>query len=353
MNRLIIADIKTPVTNGKIVGHWVACACNFHSIFRKRIETLIAGGPIYNQYFSEDLLELPCDLQMLGEAKLINKLKYFANAHYLFNHCSSDILVIQQGADATFFLACAMLYRKKMNNALYLIQYSNDSLRGIVKKLLFALAKHKINGIICPNEEVGKAFGIPYCVVPDYIYTETDVREQIPYSDKVYDICILGRIEREKGVSEVVRELAKTSLKVIVAGQSSDQALVEELSNICKYVNTIRLEIGYVPNETYNTYLDQSRFAVLNYTEEYSNRSSGIIYDILFHHVPIIGRQCKTMQLISEWGMGYVYDNLNECDFSTIVTKNNHTTYKHAIEKYLQQNKQYKTRLGEFLQIRK
>ena len=351
MNRLIIADLKTPVTDGKVIGHWIACARNFYALFHKTKETLIAGGPIYNQYFCDDLLELPCDLQMLGESKLINKLKYFANARYLFKHCQSDTIVVQQGADATFFLACSLFYSKGANNTLYLIQYSTDSIKGRFKKLLFAMAKHKMNGIICPNEEVGKALGLPYCVVPDYIYTETDTGEQIPYSDKVYDICILGRIEREKGVVEAVRRLAKTSLNVIVAGQSSNPTLVEDLSDICKHTDTIRLETGYVSDEAYNTYLNQSRFAVLNYSEEYSNRSSGVIYDILFHRVPIIGRQCKAMQLISDWGMGYVYGSLDECDFSAIVTETNHSMYKQAIEKYLLHNKRCLTRLGQFLQI--
>ena len=353
MHKLIIADIKTPVTNGNVIGHWVTCARNYLAMFGLQKKTFVAGGPIYNRYFFKDLFELPYDLQMLGESKLVNKLKYFANARHLFKHSQSDTIVVQQGADATFFLACALFYSKEANNTLYLIQYSTDSIKGLFKKLLFAMSKHKMNGIICPNEEVGKAFGLPYCVVPDYIYTGTDVREQIPYSDKVYDICILGRIEREKGVVEAVRRLAKSSLQVVVAGQSSDPMLVEDLSDICKHTDTIRLEIGFVSDEAYNAYLDQSRFAVLNYSEEYSNRSSGVIYDILFHRVPIIGRQCKTMQLISEWGMGYVYASLEECDFSAIVTEANHSMYKQAIEKYLHQNEQYVARLGNFLQIMK
>lgn len=349
MNRLVVADIKTPITDGRIIGHWAACARNYYAMFHSQIDTHVAGGPAYMSYISSNLLTLPYDLHMCGETKAVNKLKYFANARYLFRQCNSDIIVVQQGADATFFIACALFYRKKANNKLFLIQYSTVSLQGIFKKSLFAFAKSKIDGIICPNDDVGRAFGLPYCVVPDYIYTAEE--QQMHHAEKKYDICILGRIEEEKGIVEAVRALALTSLEVIIAGASSDPLLIENLNSLCNKVDNIHLKTGYISDEAYHSFLEQSRFAVLNYSDGYSSRSSGVVFDMLFHRVPIIGRHCKTMELISENEMGYVYDNIDECDFSAVIKQDNYNRYIRNIEIYLQRNVEYISRLGDFLNI--
>lgn len=40
-------------------------------------------------------------------------------------------------------------------------------------------------------------------------------------------------------------------------------------------------------------YLEASKYAILNYSGEYSNRSSGVVFDTLFNGVPVIGKKCQ------------------------------------------------------------
>jgi len=351
MNRLIVADIKSPVTNGQCMGHFLALARNYHMVFRKSVNSLIAGGPIYKTNFAHDVwFPLPYNLEMVHESKFVNKFKYFVNAWHLFRNCHEDIMVVQQGGDVTFFIACALLYRRYRRNRLYLIQYSTTSLRSGFKRMIFKLAKRKLDGIICPNDEVGKAFDIPYCVVPDYFYINETAQKPMPsYVDKKYDVCILGRIEEEKGVVESVRRLKEMPLKVIVAGNANAQ-IEKELKNICSEAPNITLDLRYISDSLYVEYIRQSRFCLLNYSDEYSVRSSGAVYDMLYNQVPIIGRRCRALRFVSDLGMGYLYEDVWECD-ETIFSEANYTRFMAGINKYLSDNVAYQRRLAAFIGV--
>ena len=134
MNRIIIADIKSPVCEGKSSGHFFSVAQNYYDMFHNEIPTFVAGGPIYNHFFSNNVLPLPYNVELRGESKIKSIYKYFCNAGLLFRNCSNDIVIVQQGGDATFFAACLLIYKRKRNNKLFLIQYSTASLQGFVKR---------------------------------------------------------------------------------------------------------------------------------------------------------------------------------------------------------------------------
>ena len=76
-------------------------------------------------------------------------------------------------------MQCILLFFHKKSK-LFFIQYSLEGLRNRIGRIFFRLAKHKIDGIICPNEDVGNGYGLPYCVVPDYIYTGTSETSKTP-----------------------------------------------------------------------------------------------------------------------------------------------------------------------------
>ena len=350
MRRLVIADIKSPVTDGKCVGHFLAVANNYNDVFGEIADTWIAGGPVYASISQGKWIRLPYNLYMEHESKLVNKIKYFINAYTLFKQCHDDVLVIQQGADATFFFACALLLNPRKNNSIYLIQYSTASLQGVLKRCLYKLATRKIDGIICPNDAVGREFGKPYCVVNDYLPKLTPVVD-VPYADKQYDICILGRIEEEKGVVEVVSSLAKTKYRVIVAGTSSSETIKNALRKICQDASNITLRLEYVTNDEYNEYLSQSRFCVLNYSDEYSRRSSGVVFDMLYHHVPVIGKQCSALQIVADKELGCLYSDWEQCQLSEIITENKYNCYMSHIKQYISEGRNEISKLSRFLTI--
>lgn len=310
VHKIYIADILSNCIDGKSTGHYFSVARNYQEMFGERV--VVAGGPIYNTGFkSKSLLQLPYNA---GGGGIKGRLKTFANACKLFKEAEGHTLVLQQCTTITTFLCIALFYRCK--SKLFLIQYSREGFRSKLGKLLFKLAKHKINGIICPNEMVGKAFmGIPYCIVPDYIYTSNTNTKFKLYSDRYYDFCIVGRLAPEKGVVEVAKILANTKYKLLIAGKAQTESLAMEISDVCASASNIELHLGYVSDEDYYSYLHNSKYAILNYTGEYSERSSGVVFDTLFNGVPVIARRCRSLQFIEDENMGFVYDDIEKFEF--------------------------------------
>ena len=226
---------------GKCAGHFFAVAHNYYGLFKENVETLVAGGPVYRQQFEKELLSLPNDVLLCGESKFKNKWKYFQNARSLFHKAIGDTIVIQQGGVITSFLAIAMFYHQQ--SKLFLIQYSNEGLRSFLGRMLYKLCKSKIDGIICPNDMVGKAYERPYCVVPDYIYLDRKEQIDIPFCKKKYDVCFVGRIEEEKGVLDVARKIAGTKYRMVIAGKVRDSQLGEKLQALNSRCSNIELHI--------------------------------------------------------------------------------------------------------------
>ena len=349
MNRLIVADIKSPVTEGICAGHFTSVARNYDDMFHNKIETIVAGGPIYYQYFSDNVLALPYNIKLQGESKIKSICKYFRNAEFLFRNSSNDIIIVQQGSDATFFAACAMLYKRKRNNRLYLIQYSKASLQGFVKRLLYRMARRKMDGIICPNEEVGASFGLPYCIVPDYIYIPSKDEEIIPYEAKQYDICFLGRIVEEKGIIQFLEHFAASPYKMIVAGRPANKDIADRLQSVVANHSNIQLNLSYQSQADYKFYLRNSRFCVLNYTGEYSKRSSGVVLDMIFHDVPVIGLDCTALDFIKQYKLGFVYGDLNSLNLDTIISPTVHRECVTNISNYKRLHADYRKHLFDFL----
>ena len=349
MRRLIIADIKSPQLNGVSTGHFFAVARNYYEMFHDVIKTMVSGGPVYQNQFKDVLLQLPNDILNTKDSIWKSKLKYFQNSIELFKETEGDIVVIQQGGVLTSFVAMSLFYKK--NSRMFLIQYSKEGVNHPLKRLLYKIVRNKIDGIICPNDDVGKAYERPYCVVPDYIYTGNYLCPRKTYEEKNYDVCFVGRIEEEKGILEVARKIAGTNYKMIIAGKVSFKWIANELKNICDGCANIELKIGYVPDEEYYSYIHNSRFCILNYQGEYSRRSSGVVLDIIFNDVPIIGKRCQALRFIEENRIGYIYDNLEDLDLSHILTKDYYYSCIREIAIYKRKHEEYKKKLADFIGI--
>lgn len=347
-NTLVIADIKSPNFKGRSTGHYFAVAQNYYELFHSHVPTLVAGGPIYALRFKlEQMLRLPNDVLLMTEPSWKSKWKYLMNARALFKQAKGDTIVVQQGGVLSSFIAIALFYHRQSH--LFLIQYSKEGVDSRTKRLLYRLVKHKIDGIVCPNEMVGEAYGIPYCVVPDYIYLGENAIPDIPYKDKKYDVCFVGRIEEEKGVLDVARKLAGNRRRMVIAGKVRDEGLAEQLRQVASSCRNIELHIGYVSDDEYYDYIRQSRFCILNYQGEYSRRSSGVVLDTVFNNVPVIGKQCKALDFISQFGCGYVYENLESLDLDSVMTEQNYDIYIQNIAKYKQKHVEYGEKLKRFL----
>ena len=344
MRRLLIADIKSYNNNGKSTGHYFAVAQNYLDLYNDYFDVKVVGGPIFrNKFKRKNYFPLPHDF-IEGENWIRNKIRIFKNCRFLLkNICKDDIVVIQQSGLSTILLGIALFAKQNYN--IYIISYDTDAISSKIKKCIYHFAKKKIKGLICPEERIMNAFNLSGCIVPDYIYSK-EIENFIQYNDKKYDIAILGRINADKGVIEAARYLSNTKYKVLIAGKA-DENLICDLKNICNSSSNIILNLDFINDEDYNSYIRYSRYCLLNYHGTYNDRSSGVVLDNLFNGTPILGH--KALTFIEKDNLGYLFDGLKDIDFNLIFTENKYVSYQKNIIVYLKEHKKYKRKVIEFL----
>ena len=348
MKDIFIADIRSNCSyKGLSTGHYIPVARMYKKLFAEIANVIVAGGPVYCHYFQKDeLLILPHNV--CGDS-FKHKLLTFQNCKRLFKEAKGKIIILQQSSDITCHIALSLFYHG--GSKLYMIRYSKAGINTPFKKLIYELCKRKVDGIICPNNEVGKAYGRPYCIVPDYIYINQQDTKNIfsTYEEKKYDFCIIGRISQEKGVVEVAKKFVNTEYKVIIAGKTQTKDLELELQEICSNANNIELRIGYISDEDYLFILQHSRYTILNYQGEYALRSSGVVYDTLFSGVPVIGCRCNALKFAEDAGCGYLYDSLEDFSPRDVLNPTLYKEYIHNIEMYRKSHSTFHNKLITFI----
>lgn len=351
MKRLIIADVKSLNENGKSAGHYFSVAQNYLDLYSDYCEVKVAGGPIFKTHFSEkDVFLLPYDF-IPSKNWIKTKWRVLMNCQNLFRRTSvEDIIVLQHSGASTTLLGIVLFANKK--NTIYLIQYDTDAVSSLIKWAIYKLAKKKIKGIICPNKHIAETYGLPNCVVTDYIYPNDKYNFVPNYEDKKYDIAIVGSIYPDKGVLEAAANLVNSKYKVLIAGKA-DKNLSDKLYKICEKAENIELHIGFIKDEDYYRYIRSARFCMLNYHGVYSSRSSGVVLDIIFNGTPIIGHKCCALNFIAETNVGYLFDDIKNVDFAKIVNKEKYKNYQIGIAAYLDTQKKYRQRVVNFLHLKK
>lgn len=349
MKRIYIADIQSICnTKNQCVGHWFALAKNYIALFKEKCDVVVAGGPVYREEFGKySYLSLPKNVtDEMGS--LSRYLAFYRNARYLFNQAKGDTIILQYGSPFSTHIAVLLGYKKSNT---YLIEYSTVGIQGFVKQIVWSLLKRKVCGVICPSEEVGKKFSVPFCVVPDYIYTGTDFNCQSSYYDKKYDFCVIGRLNKDKGIIEIIDALKGKGCSVLIAGKPDSQEYHNYILQSVKGASNIELHLDYLSTVQYHTYLSQSRYAILNYQSEYSNRSSGVVFDTLFAGLPVIGNRCASLQFIEDHGLGMVLDSLNDIDLNSILNESFYNRCLANIADYCKENKKSSEKLASFITL--
>lgn len=348
--RVVIADIHSKNENGKCTGHFFFFAENYKNALEKDYNVVVAGGPVYKQRFSDDcLLDLPFDY-IVGKSKLFNTIRSLCNAFVLFRKVESgDIVVMQQARPVTSFVGILLFCNSKCS--LFSVQYSKHFLSKKIFRLIYNLTKKYISGILCPNDEVGKAYDLPYLVIPDYIYVDKMYDDcNVSYEDKEFDFCVVGRLNKDKGIIEVAKYFRNKKYKLLIAGNVEDISYGDEIIHVCKDCNNIILKIGYLNDKEYNSYIRRSRYSILNYQSEYSQRSSGVVYDFIFNNVPIIGRKCGAFDFVCRNNLGSVYEDMNSYDWASLFDATIYGYYLESIRKYKLTHIQVIYNLEKFLE---
>jgi glycosyltransferase involved in cell wall biosynthesis len=273
-------------------------------------------------------------------------LAFYRNARYLFNQAKGDTIILQYGSPFSTHIAVLLGYKKSNT---YLIEYSTVGIQGFVKQIVWTLLRRKVCGVICPSEEVGEKFSVPYCIVPDYIYTGTDFNFKSSYYDKEYDFCVIGRLNKDKGIIEIISALKGKGCSVLIAGKPDSQEYHNYILQSVKGASNIELHLDYLSEIEYQSYINQSRYAILNYQLEYSNRSSGVVFDTLFAGLPVIGNRCRTLQFIEDNGLGMICDDLNNIDLNLILNESFYNKCLVNIADFCINNKKNSEKLASFI----
>ena len=351
MKTLYIADLRSNCSNGISTGHFFPVAAMYQKLFKDFCNVVVAGGPVYkNRFKDDDLLLLPHNVSGIT---LKDKWHTLKNAINLFKEAKGKTIILQHSSTVTSFIVIALFYHR--TSKLFMIQYSNEGVRSFIKRVLYRFAKGKIDGMICPNDEVGRAYGIPYCVVPDYIYTGSVEKVKLSGDElglKKYDFCMVGRIAEEKGIVEAASFFARTKYKVVIAGKTQNAELDAKLRRACENASNIDLRIGYVSEAEYQDLLENSKYTILNYQGEYSRRSSGVVYDTLFAGVPVIGKKCLALQFVEDYNVGFLYpelSDLTECVLKKIMDVSTYNSFQNNIDTYKQKHLEYRNKLCQFV----
>lgn len=346
MARLVIADIRSMNTDGKAVGHYFTVAENFVDMFKNCCEISVAGGPLYKQKFGNKLIHLKYDSFEQSSA-IKNKIHIFQNMQQLFEECADDVIVLQCSAVVTAYMGIA--FYKKPQTRLYMIQYNTMGIDSRIKRILYSYAKNKVDGVICPQNKIGEAYGRPYCTVPDYIYVGKKENRSILYENKKYDFGMVGIISRDKGIIEAAKRFKNTKHAVLIAGHPQNEEIRNELKSICSDAGNIDLRMEYLSESEYYKSIEESRYCVLNYSGAYTSHSSGVVFDIIFRGTPVIASDCKSMAFIKEFELGKIIDNIDSFEPEKVLNKEYYLKYCKNIQKYYETHKYYFKSLKRFL----
>lgn len=330
--RIVIADICSKNNDGKSAGHYFPVAQNYIETFSPHFEVLVAGGPIYDSRFASYRLALPYDFYPKRN-RVLSKLLELINCISLFRKTKGDIVVLQSVAQLTAYIAILLFYRGNSN--LFLIQYYTESINSKLKRTLWTLIKHKIDGILCSSERVGLAFDRPYIVVTDYIKTGLATADIKSFNNRKYDFCLIGGIYRDKGQVEALKALACKGFKTVIAGKINEPGLQEEIDKIQKVDSSIEMHLGYISETDYHYYIRNSKYCILNYSGTYNDRSSGVVLDVIFDGTPVVGQKCGALELVEKNCLGSIYEDIEKYEFDKLLNPDLYLEYQAKIEAFV------------------
>ena len=348
--RVIIADIASIKKDNKIFRHYGKVAKMYCKMLNEQYATSIAGGPVYKADFSgEQLFLLPYDFDVESfktrKGLLEFKLRSIWNGIKLFQKEKKSVVICQPYSFVSWAIAILFASRK---TKIYLIEYKNE-LNKKINAFCYRFIKGKISGVLCPNEEGGMAYQVPYVVVPDYIYDNDRSIQHI--QEQKYDFGVVGIMSDGKDIYDVVNTFRNTEYSVIIAGYFQDEAKYQKCME--RKTENITVINKYLSNEEYNSILDSIKYVILPYTENYKNSSSGVIYDVLFHGKPVITKNFENFYFVLGQNVGLLYENsLVEINFEKLFDSNFYEQMQKQIVNYLLENQKSAERIRQFIDDR-
>ena len=314
---ILIADISGMESGGRLVGHLPQVAKDYYGALSPYVEVKIAGQSKYGEYFSsEDLLVLPYAYKIEDKNRFLKIVHEVINTRTVLKY-NRDIVIFQSMARNSITLLGILLTRSK--SKIYLIQYYAKGkghlgkVGNLVEKILFWIAKPRINGIICSMDMVGKSFDLPYYKITDYIYSDYS-RKKYTTSvvEYVYDFGIVGLMGPGKGLDEIIYSFKGTQYKVVIAGRFFSNDYYNKISH--DKSENITVINKYFSDSEYNDLINSIQFMVMPYVNRSAEHSSGSFLDAIFKKKPVVCSNHPAFEIVAKYGLGYVYkEHISEC----------------------------------------
>ena len=81
----------------------------------------------------------------------------------------------------------------------------------------------------------------------------------------------------------------------------------------------------------------------------YTERSSGVVLDVIFNGTPVIGKKCQALSFIEENRIGCLFDDINSFDFSKLLNIIHYKQYEGNIIAYKNTHCWYGSKLKKFI----
>ena len=347
MKRIVIADITSLIRNGKGFGHYTKVGNMYKEILKENADVIIAGGPLYyGMTDSNHIIQLPFNTEVDKLSgfynQIMSKVRILINCLCLFNAVTDEIVVCQPYSFICLILGIVL---KGKGKNIYLIEYKNE-LHGI-SAILYKAAKHKIKGIICPSETIGKKYELSYITVPDYIYYDGCVKQQSVDRNPKYDIGMVGLMADGKDIEDIVNTYSNTNIRVLIAGYFEDKERFNRLNK--QKTDNIEIIDRYLADDEYEDFFYKVKYIVLPYKDYYKEASSGVVYDILFHRKPVITKKYQNFEFVEDYNIGILYENSLKEVKTDFMSPEQYAFYRSNIEKYLNDNRKNAKRLYNYL----
>ena len=136
---------------------------------------------------------------------------------------------------------------------------------------------------------------------------------------------------------------------MLIAGRVQEAPLEAELRAVCAGAKNIELRLEYLSEAAYDEAIRQCRYCILNYSENYFLHSSGVVFDILFRGVPIVGSRCGTLQMVEANELGKTVSSMADFVPERLLDEAVHDRYVRSIARYCQSQAQEREKLRDFL----
>ena len=97
--------------------------------------------------------------------------------------------------------------------------------------------------------------------------------------------------------------------------------------------------------------MSEAKFCILNYQGVYAERSSGVVLDILFAGLPVVGHRTFAMQFIEQEQLGILFDNIESLNPETFLRSDIRERFRQNIAIYLKKHIEYRNAFLKFTGI--